>query len=167
MHNSIIIVDMSALQGLKKMWTIERREPRDKDRETIFATEKNLRRQFANMNSKRHLQEIKDQTSVVFHFDKKNYDRSLVAAPTKQLRIDRYYQLKDNEHPQRETIFATPAVLNKMNTYKSLDSKKHYSTIQASTNMNVAVVYARACSTTTTWTALWRRLRARRSSLAL
>lgn len=121
------------------MWTIERREPREKHRETIFANEKNLKNQFANMNNKRHLQEIKDQTSFVFHFDMKNYDRSLVAAPTKQLRIDRYYQLKENPHPQRETIFSTPAVLNKVNTYKSLDSKKHYSNIQASTNMSVAL----------------------------
>lgn len=66
-------------------------------------------------------------------------DRSLVAANTKQQRLDRYYQLRENKHGQRETIFSTPTVLNKVTQYKSLDSKKHYANIHSSTSMTVSL----------------------------
>ncbi len=125
----------------QKMWVKEKRDPTDKARGTIFANDKELKDQYINHTGKRWLQDIKDQTSFVFQMDKRNYDRSLVVAPTKQHRYDRYYQLKDNPHKQRETIFSTPAVLNKINKYKSLDSKKHYSNIQASTNMSSVLDY--------------------------
>ena len=54
----------------QKMWVRERVEPSEKFRETIFTTDKNLKDQFANFNEKRGLQDIKNQTSFIFHLDK-------------------------------------------------------------------------------------------------
>jgi hypothetical protein len=54
----------------QKMWVREKVEPSEKFRETIFTTDKNLKDQFVNFNEKRGLQEIKNQTSFIFHLDK-------------------------------------------------------------------------------------------------
>lgn len=50
----------------RKMWTTVRSEPKDKYRNTIFATRKNIKDQFANMNGKRWKQDIIDQNSYMF-----------------------------------------------------------------------------------------------------
>jgi hypothetical protein len=57
-------------QKPQKFWVREVREPSEKYRQTIFTTDKNLKDQYANYNGKRWLQDIKDQTSFVYHMDK-------------------------------------------------------------------------------------------------
>jgi hypothetical protein len=52
------------------MWVYEKQAPKERFRETIFNNSKNIKDQFANNNGKRWLQDIKDQTSFVFHVDK-------------------------------------------------------------------------------------------------
>lgn len=70
-----------------------------------------------------------------------NYDRSIVAAPTRKLKVEKYIQSHNNDHKQRSTIFSTPTVLNAQNNYKGLESKKHYSNIYNSNSMQGVMDY--------------------------
>ena len=63
------------------MWKIEKKTPVEQNRNTIFNGEKELKNQFAKYPQKRNKNEIVEKTSFMFHFDKNQYDRSLVAAP--------------------------------------------------------------------------------------
>ena len=58
----------------QKMWIREKQDVPEKFRATIFANDKNLKDQFANYNGKRWLNDIKNQTSFVFHLDKVHSD---------------------------------------------------------------------------------------------
>jgi hypothetical protein len=66
-------------------------------------------------------------------------DRSLVVAPLRSHKIENYITQHNQNTKQRETIFSTPTVVDKISTYKSLDSKKHYSRLYQSDNMQMAL----------------------------
>lgn len=56
-------------------------------------------------------------------------------------RIEAYIQQHNEPHKQRETIFSTPTVVEKMVNYKGLDSKKHYSKNYMSDSMQVDYLF--------------------------
>jgi hypothetical protein len=64
-----------------------------------------------------------------------------VVAPTRKLKVEKYIQANSDDHKQRSTIFSTPTVLNKLNNYKGLDSKKHYTNIYNSNSMTGVMDY--------------------------
>ena len=57
------------------------------------------------------------------------------------MRVEKYMQARQDNHKQRNTIFSTPTILNKVNNYKTLDSKKHYANIYNSANMQGVLDY--------------------------
>lgn len=109
------------------MWKVEKTQPMDFNRSTIYSNEKNLKAQYDKYNQKKHVNDIKNQASFTYHFDKSRIDRSIVLAPTRNTKIENYIIQHNNSTKQRETIFSTPTVVGKTATYKPLDSKKHCS----------------------------------------
>ena len=120
------------------MWKVEKQKPFDFNRSTMYSSDKNLKAQFEFNNQKRHIQDIKNQTSFTYQMDKSRFDKSLVMAPLRQTKIENYIIQHNNTTKQRETIFSTPTITEKTSKYKPLDSKKHYSNQYASNNVHMS-----------------------------
>ncbi len=86
------------------MWKVEKTQPMDFNRSTIYSNEKNLKAQYDKYNQKKHVNDIKNQASFTYHFDKSRIDRSIVLAPTRNTKIENYI-IQHNNSKSKERLY--------------------------------------------------------------